>query len=118
MGGCGLPNNFGLSLTPPLFASNIQPGLFCFKREPKDPIARTAAVPYCSGGEADNPGKDYCTMRGVGADLLWLHKVADNQERDDGEPIEGSLTECQGDCDDDSDCAVRKIVGDVASIVR
>ena len=97
-----------LSSSPSTVTFLPQPGLRCFKREPgtADP------VPYCDGGESDALGKDYCTERGVNGDLLWLSKVADNGRfDDDGSEIRSDrlLKMCEGDCDSDDDCDVRKV---------
>ena len=86
-------------------------GLRCFKREPDT----TDLVPYCDGGELDSPGKNYCTKRGVGGDYLWLSKVADNLDegvtnRDDGTSVlDYPLKMCEGDCDSDDHCKVRRL---------
>jgi len=79
-----------------------QSDLRCFKRESDS----TVEVPYCKGGETDDPGKNYCTARSKRDDKLWLSMVGDNGVRDDGSG--NPMLECEGDCDADEDCAVRQ----------
>lgn len=68
--------------------SNCQPGLRCLDRSGTDPVP---GVPGCSGDP--ERGSDYCYQPS-------LELVEDN-----GEPMGNrTLSVCQGDCDDDSEC--------------
>jgi len=97
-----------------LTLSCMQDGLRCFKREPDE----TNNVPYCSGGETDKPGKNYCTRRDKAPispriSKVWLSKVAEKLDenggiRDDGNSVDlFPLQLCEGDCNENDDCAVR-----------
>ena len=72
------------------FVCITQWGLNCFKRD------GTEAVPGCDGTGVS--GKDYCYVPPSGTLVLM---------GDEDEPASAfPLGECEGDCDDDSDCRV------------
>lgn len=71
-------------------------GLSCFQRK-----YTTMVVPGCSsGGRGDNAETDYC-YRAPDSGLLPLRSASDGGHCSSSDPC----SECQGDCDDDSECA-------------
>jgi len=55
-------------------------------------------VPGCTGGESDEPGKDYCTSCGPSISYIWLSEVGNNGVREDNNKnmTEQPLNLCEG----------------------